>query len=687
MSALQGLSRYEPAPSTRSSPSRTPESTPDTVPNLSLDLVKDTPGVWDSKSEIPPTPPPKSESKLAKLASSRASSSRTKSSASYGISVGSNVTYPIVRPSSLSNAPFSSAASSHPSELSDASTITTGPGLGVSPSASSHIRQAINAALEFEKLEQEQQEKAKAEQIAPEPEDPPQEMDSAGQASRATGSTGSTSKNSSGKGEATLSQSTSKLGSKLSQKAKRAPHVMSSISTKPLPALPRQPSVSSLVQPATPTSAPPVPVIVPQSQSQPEASSSRGFPVKNQTESASSDISVKASNTPASNTSVSVPSGGPLRPLKDATAPSPINVNGSTSTGGPRSSKLALLAQAKAQRGSQTPSMLSTKLGSPPILPADRTEILTPIANGSSVTTAITTTYQSLYSLTDPRNPPVMPALDMVPLGNGPVVDTKQTKLAMKIKKAYEKHRSETVPMEEVLAAGINDSVGVDDLGDEMKLFEAPKPDKPSKSRASPSAFALLLVDNELTMNRSLGKHHAHKHRSKSKDKNKEKEKSTEQNKYRKEATSVNAAAEGDMTMSTDIHGGLNNESFPKNSEPERDSSSRRHRRDFSRDENDEDPELLSYIRSQRRSKSHAFSIPIPSFTSPNAFKFDEPSPDDIVFNARKGSTLAQQQRTSGTGSKLATGAGGQQKLKSSTPHHSSTVSNRGSAVTGSAQA
>ncbi|KAF8351200.1 hypothetical protein F5887DRAFT_196901 [Amanita rubescens] len=53
-------------------------------------------------------------------------------------------------------------------------------------------------------------------------------------------------------------------------------------------------------------------------------------------------------------------------------------------------SKLAMLAQAKIDPSKR------------PKLPKTTTEYLTPIANGPTVTTAITTSYQSLYSLTDP---------------------------------------------------------------------------------------------------------------------------------------------------------------------------------------------------------------------------------------------------------------------------------------------
>ncbi|KAJ7179425.1 hypothetical protein C8R46DRAFT_1211987 [Mycena filopes] len=146
-------------------------------------------------------------------------------------------------------------------------------------------------------------------------------------------------------------------------------------------------------------------------------------------------------------------------------------------------SKLALLAQAnKAARIAkpQTPTW-----SPPPRLPEERTEYLTPIANGSTVTTAITTSYQSLYSLTDAGRPSVSSIPYVVPLptpasvGSG---DAKKSKLAMKIKKAQEKQQPSPVAP------------------------EAPPPPpippmflpKANRTRASPSAFASLLVDDAM---------------------------------------------------------------------------------------------------------------------------------------------------------------------------------------------
>ncbi|EFI27668.1 hypothetical protein CC1G_14593 [Coprinopsis cinerea okayama7 len=136
-------------------------------------------------------------------------------------------------------------------------------------------------------------------------------------------------------------------------------------------------------------------------------------------------------------------------------------------------SKLALLAQKKVE-------------GRGPKLPKTTTEYLTPIANGSSVTTAITTSYQSLYSLTDPTKSSVLPKLDLVPLSSSasPANQSpKVSKLAMKAKRGSERsHPPQEIYEEEYTLA--SDS-----------LFQASLP----HYRASPSSFASLLVDNPNT--------------------------------------------------------------------------------------------------------------------------------------------------------------------------------------------
>ncbi|KAJ7667696.1 hypothetical protein DFH06DRAFT_1322282 [Mycena polygramma] len=184
----------------------------------------------------------------------------------------------------------------------------------------------------------------------------------------------------------------------------------------------------------------------------------------------------------------------PTPTLNRPSAPTPSKVpNMPTPSSSPptarQPSKLALLAQAsKAARLAKPKAPTWT---APPPLPEEHTEYLTPIANGPTVTTAITTSYQSLYSLTDPTRPSISTGPFVVPLrapasASGadtktPVAgaDAKKSKLAMKIKKAQEKHQ---VPP--LVPAGQPPSI--------PPIFLP----KPTRTRAAPSAFASLLVDD-----------------------------------------------------------------------------------------------------------------------------------------------------------------------------------------------
>ena len=191
-------------------------------------------------------------------------------------------------------------------------------------------------------------------------------------------------------------------------------------------------------------------------------------------------------------------------------------------------SKLALLAQQKAEGGSRPSTLqrLSTPPQSPPSsrplsklamlaqqkvdatripkLPKTSTEYLTPIANGPSVTTAITTSYQSLYSLTDPSRSNVIPKLDVVPLHlsvEAPTpTDHRPSKLAMKIKRAGDKSGTDLPPEEPIMLPP-------------SPLFQS----KSTQARASPSAFASVLVLDNLhdhqDKNMTKDDHGDHKHK------------------------------------------------------------------------------------------------------------------------------------------------------------------------------
>lgn len=218
-------------------------------------------------------------------------------------------------------------------------------------------------------------------------------------------------------------------------------------------------------------------------------------------------------------------------------------------------SKLLLLAQAKAEASKA------------PRLPKRTTEYLTPIANGSTVTTAITTSYQSLYSLTDPSRSQVIPKQYVVPLSHvaGPS-DAKRSKLAMKIKKANEIQY--TRPEEE-----------------EVVVPSAPPIfyPKPSRVRASPSAFASLLIDDILTTSQDKDKRGA----------------------VHFEAKVPRRREESDRTSAL-------------SGEDSHESHGNRTRR-------------LKHTKT-------------PDISPPNGFAFDSPSPDDIIFNARRGTSLGQRQ-------------------------------------------
>ncbi|KAF8076073.1 hypothetical protein FPV67DRAFT_396515 [Lyophyllum atratum] len=222
-------------------------------------------------------------------------------------------------------------------------------------------------------------------------------------------------------------------------------------------------------------------------------------------------------------------------------------------------SKLALLAQAKtnANRG--------------PKVQKPVTEYLIPTANGPTATTAITTSYQTLYTLTDPTRSQVIPAQHVVPLGTAPPhQEVKRSKLAAKIRKAHEKQYTPSSVEEEVITPPVS------------PMFY---PKSSVHVRASPSAFASLLVEESLI---SL------------EDKDKDR---TSRRRDKEHRQKVEAALSG----------------------------------------SDASPE-----RRKHRSRKHRHEGPsVPDFSPPLGFKFDNPSPDDIVLHARRGTALAQQKGSS----------------------------------------
>lgn len=222
-------------------------------------------------------------------------------------------------------------------------------------------------------------------------------------------------------------------------------------------------------------------------------------------------------------------------------------------------SKLAKLAQAKANSHALVPRV---PVSPPKELPKPRTEYLTPIANGATATTAITTSYQSLQSLSTAQ------ALGPVPLVQMPGVETRPSKLALRVKKAQAKSSS---------------SMSATD--DEGSLPSPPPLFLPSsRSRALPSAFASLLLNDPLTSSE-------------------DKDKDCNPSKYGREELNLVDTYQASLSRSKSTLG----------------------------------DELEQYKRSRVKPPiSPDLSVRSTSFT------FDVPSPDDIVFNARRGTALAQ---------------------------------------------
>ena len=223
-------------------------------------------------------------------------------------------------------------------------------------------------------------------------------------------------------------------------------------------------------------------------------------------------------------------------------------------------SKLAKLAQAKANSQALVPRVPASP---PKELPKSRTEYLTPIANGATVTTAITTSYQSLQSLSTTQ------ALEPVPLVQMPGAETRSSKLALKVKKSQAKSPSHS------------------SATDDERSLPSPPPlflPSPTRSRALPSAFASLLLDDPLTTSE-------------------DKDKDSKSPKYGREEPNIVDMYQASLSRSKSTLG----------------------------------YELEQP--SQGRVKLH--TSPDLSVRS-TSFAFDVPSPDDIVFNARRGTALAQ---------------------------------------------
>ncbi|KAF8845633.1 hypothetical protein BDN67DRAFT_1006911 [Paxillus ammoniavirescens] len=252
----------------------------------------------------------------------------------------------------------------------------------------------------------------------------------------------------------------------------------------------------------------------------------------------------------------------PTSPTRSAaTADLSIVRNESDSKARPQS-KLAKLAQAKSSAQAVIPRTTIPPSSPPKELPRSHTEYLTPIANGATATTAITTSYQSLHSLS------TVQALEPVPLVQMPGAESRPSKLALKVKKAQDKHSSH--------------SSATDDEG----TLPAPPSlflPKSIRSRASPSAFASLLLSDPLT---SI------------------KDKDNKTPRYGREELNLVDMYQASLSQSKSTLG-------------------------------------LEVHQQQRHSCAETSTSPDLSVRSAS-FAFDVPSPDDIVFNARRGTALAQ---------------------------------------------
>jgi hypothetical protein len=239
----------------------------------------------------------------------------------------------------------------------------------------------------------------------------------------------------------------------------------------------------------------------------------------------------------------------------------------------PPLSKLAMLAQSKAaqQKGPwmPTPKTQPPRKDATPseLLHKTHTEYLTPIANGPTATTAITTSYQSLANLTPPSRsglpPPAIEPIPTVQLGH-PALDGsgKPSKLASKAKRSssqrHHKHGS--------VDTSVKDDEDAYYPPPELPVFLPRSTSSKRSSRASPSAFASLLV-NDVSPLQGSGKE--------------------------------------SRTSRSDSRRSRTTDGTPK-----------------------------------QRPTSKPLP-PLPSLSAVGSFTFDVPSPDDIVYEARKGTALA----------------------------------------------
>ncbi|CCM03373.1 uncharacterized protein FIBRA_05503 [Fibroporia radiculosa] len=520
-SALQRLSYHEPAPSLTPSASRTPSSQPSlrstTAPVPHIESIPDIPSLRTKKSTVQPAS--EKRSKLSTLASSRSStrsslSTRSDASAADTVSDATVYTYPFLRPTSASIMSFDRDSTTSASSMS------------------SHVRRAIQTALELEAVDRAESVEQSRGRLSP-PMAFPKKTSSV--------------------------ESPQPLGAVTSPPPPR----LADLSQQPGPTSLSQVTKSTTTQSEKFPTSPELPRSTPQllSPTNPLQSLAPSVP---RLPSASPPRSVASPHVSA-----------PELP----TIPNVMRMPTSPPSQGRQPTKLAMLAQAKAQQGRWIPKPKKTvDSASEPalILHKSHTQYFDPIANGPTATTAITTSYQSLSSLLTPAQSALPPSIvppvrntteqSIKPTRTGN--ESKQSKLAMKSKTALKKPELDT---------SANEAQPV--VQHPMFVPQG------SRTRASPSAFASLLTDDAPLITLEEKGHSS-------------KGKGVERSGVHVE----------DLQLATTSEG----------------SKPRRH--------------------SHRKRDSVLPSAPELSPTS--GFAFDVPSPDDVVFNARRGTSLAPRSLT-----------------------------------------
>ena len=237
-------------------------------------------------------------------------------------------------------------------------------------------------------------------------------------------------------------------------------------------------------------------------------------------------------------------------------------------------SKLAKLALAKSKQGSAGMSKPTSPRSPSPstLLRSTHTEYLTPIANGPTATTAITTSYQSLNHLISPARSALPPSL---PPG-GHISSTasspepRQSKLAMKARKPHHKGNNGVEDEQTFVTVPVH------------TMFKS----EGNRSRASPSTFASIILGGvPLTYDEDKGPRKEHRDKV-----------PRERHRSRNRAKPTSPLDESTANVKA---------SSPKH----------------------------------KSSAAVAKNIPLAPL---GPFAFDIPSPDDVVSNARRGTSLGR---------------------------------------------